>query len=139
MNGTEFGLYYINYHSRLPLISGRSGTQAGVGNAAGAATAVQGGAQAFAGAIAGGLPVQAAIATAAAVVTPVAVQAAASRGGNLTAQTASQYATIGATQASLGVSASDIGRNATQHRHARVRTDGASTSPNFLKTSSSSA
>src|SRR6185295_6238930 len=59
------------------------------------------------------LPVQAAIATAAAVVTPVAVQAAASRGGNLTAQTASQYATIGATQASLGVSASDIGRNAT--------------------------
>ena len=60
-----------------------------------------------------GLPVQAAIATAAAVVTPVAVQASASRGGNLTAQTASQYATIGATQASLGVSASDIGRNAT--------------------------
>jgi Protein of unknown function (DUF1302) len=113
LNGTEFGLYYINYHSRLPLISGRTGTQAGVGNAAGAATAVQGGAQAFAGAIAAGLPVQAAIATAAAVVAPVAVQASASRGGNLTAQTASQYATIGATQASLGVSASDIGRNAT--------------------------
>jgi Protein of unknown function (DUF1302) len=123
LNGTEFGLYYINYHSRLPLISGRTGTQAGVGNAAGAATAVQGGAQAFAGAIAAGLPVQAAIATAAAAVTPVAVQAAASRGGNLTAQTASQYATIGATQASLGVAASDIGRNATNiatHEYAQT-------------------
>ena len=27
-NGTEFGLFFLNYHSRLPLISGQTGTQA---------------------------------------------------------------------------------------------------------------
>ncbi|MDH3452112.1 MAG: DUF1302 domain-containing protein, partial [Gammaproteobacteria bacterium] len=32
---TEFGFYYINYHSRLPIISGRAGTQDGI-NAANA-------------------------------------------------------------------------------------------------------
>src|SRR5690242_4775867 len=32
-NGTEFGVYFLNYHSRLPLISGVTGTQAGLGNA----------------------------------------------------------------------------------------------------------
>ena len=30
LNETEFGFYFINYHSRLPIISGRTGTQAGV-------------------------------------------------------------------------------------------------------------
>ena len=29
-NGTEFGLYFYNYHSRLPLLSARSGTTAGL-------------------------------------------------------------------------------------------------------------
>ena len=38
-SGTEFGLYYVNYHSKLPLISGRTGTQTGVGNALGTLTA----------------------------------------------------------------------------------------------------
>lgn len=28
--GTEFGLYYVNYHSRLPVISARAGTLAGL-------------------------------------------------------------------------------------------------------------
>ena len=28
-NGTEFGLYFMNYHSRLPAISGRTGSAAG--------------------------------------------------------------------------------------------------------------
>ncbi len=28
-NGTEFGVYFLNYHSRLPVISGVTGTQAG--------------------------------------------------------------------------------------------------------------
>ncbi len=28
-NDTEFGFYYINYHSRLPIISARTGTEAG--------------------------------------------------------------------------------------------------------------
>lgn len=36
LGGTEFGLYYANYHSRLPVLSGYTGTQAGFGNAAGA-------------------------------------------------------------------------------------------------------
>jgi Protein of unknown function (DUF1302) len=39
-NGTEFGLFFLNYHSRLPLISGRTGTQAGLGNGFGALNAV---------------------------------------------------------------------------------------------------
>ena len=30
LNGTEFGLYYIRHHSRLPLISARTGTLAGL-------------------------------------------------------------------------------------------------------------
>jgi hypothetical protein len=41
--GTEFGFYYINYHSRLPTINGVSGTVAGAqaASAAGAAAALQ--------------------------------------------------------------------------------------------------
>ncbi len=39
-NGTELGLYFLNYHSRLPVISGVTGTQAGLGNAFGALNAV---------------------------------------------------------------------------------------------------
>ena len=38
LDGTEFGLYYMNYHSRLPMVNGFTGTQAGVGNALGAGT-----------------------------------------------------------------------------------------------------
>jgi len=38
--GTELGLYFLNYHSRLPVVSFRTGTQAGVANAFGALTAV---------------------------------------------------------------------------------------------------
>ncbi len=30
LGGTEFGLYYMNYHSRLPVIMARTGTQAGL-------------------------------------------------------------------------------------------------------------
>lgn len=30
LGGTEFGLYYLNYHSRLPLIMARTGTAAGI-------------------------------------------------------------------------------------------------------------
>lgn len=30
LNDTEFGLFYINYHSRLPVISAKTGTQEGV-------------------------------------------------------------------------------------------------------------
>ena len=105
IGGTEIGLYFINYHSRLPLISGRTGTQAGVGNAAGAATAVGGAAQA----LAAGLPFQAAVATAA----NAAVATAAARGGNLSLATATGYASIGANLSLAGTPAADISRNAT--------------------------
>jgi hypothetical protein len=87
-NGTEFGLFFLNYHSRLPLISGQTGTQAGVGNAFGALNAVGAAAQA----LAAGLPINAAIATAAG----LGVQRSAAAGGNLNLATATGYATIGA-------------------------------------------
>lgn len=114
-NGTEIGLYFINYHSRVPLISGRTGTQVGIGNAAGTATAVGGAAQA----LASGLPLQAAIATAAA----AGVARAAATGGNLSIQTATGYATIGANMALGGVAAADISRNASNiatHEYAQT-------------------
>ena len=38
---TEFGFYYINYHSRVPIISARTGTLGGFGNAVAAGTALQ--------------------------------------------------------------------------------------------------
>ena len=41
LNNTEFGLYFVNYHSRLPLASGQYGTLAGIGKAGGAAQAIQ--------------------------------------------------------------------------------------------------
>jgi hypothetical protein len=87
-NGTEFGLFFLNYHSRLPLISGMTGTQAGVGNAFGALNAVGAAAQA----LGAGLSIPAAIATAA----NLGVARSAAAGGNLTLAQATQYATIGA-------------------------------------------
>jgi len=87
-NGTELGLYFLNYHSRLPVVSFNTGTQAGIGNAFGAASAVGAAAQA----LAAGLPLAAAIQTGAA----VGAGRAAAAGGNLSQATALQYATIGA-------------------------------------------
>jgi hypothetical protein len=115
IGGTEIGLFFINYHSRVPLISGRTGTQAGIGNAAGTATAVGGAAQA----LAAGLPFAAAVATAA----NAAVATAMNAGGNLTLATATQYATIGANLALQGVAPSDISRNASNiatHEYAQT-------------------
>ena len=56
--GTEFGFYFVNYHSKLPLISGRTGTQAGLANSLGTLTA----AIATAQGLASGLPLDAAVA-----------------------------------------------------------------------------
>lgn len=39
LRDTEFGFYFINYHSRLPVVNARAGTQAGVGNAVAAGVA----------------------------------------------------------------------------------------------------
>jgi len=86
--GTQLGFYFLNYTSRLPVVSLQTGSPAGLGNALGAATAVGGAAQA----LAAGLPFAAAVATGAA----AGQQAAAAHNGNLSAATAQQYATIGA-------------------------------------------
>jgi hypothetical protein len=96
--GTGFGFYYMNYHSKVPLISGRTGTQAGVGNAIGTAAAMQ----ATAYALASGLPTP----TAVAIGTAQGVSAAAQAGGNLTQTTAQGYATIAASTALGGGSVS---------------------------------
>ncbi len=37
LNDTEFGFYFINYHSRLPVLSGITGTQTGFASAIGSA------------------------------------------------------------------------------------------------------
>jgi Protein of unknown function (DUF1302) len=87
-SGTEISLYAMQYASRTPVVSTRSGTQAGIGNAVGAATAV--------GAVAKGLAAGLPEATAIAAATGAGLQAAAAAGGNISAQTLASYATIGA-------------------------------------------
>ena len=42
LNNTEFGFYFINYHSRVPVISGVTGTVNGFASAAGSATTLAG-------------------------------------------------------------------------------------------------
>jgi Protein of unknown function (DUF1302) len=86
--GTEFGFYFVNYHSKLPLISGIRGTQAGIGNSLGALTAAVGAAQG----LASGLPFDSAVALAAS----TAVGSAAQNGGDMSLETATAYATIAA-------------------------------------------
>ena len=86
--GTQLGFYFLNYTSRVPLLSLQTGSQAGLGNAWGAANAVQAAAQA----LASGIPLPAAVQLG----TVKGQQAAAAQGGNLSAATAQQYATIGA-------------------------------------------
>jgi hypothetical protein len=98
-HGTQLGLYFLNYTSRLPVVSSLTGSQSGLGNAWGAANAVGGAAQA----LAAGLPFAAAVATGAA----VGRQQAAAQGGNLSAATATTYATIGANTQLAGGSAAN--------------------------------
>jgi hypothetical protein len=86
--GTELGFYFVNYHSKLPVISGRTGSQAGIGNSLGALTAVIGTAQG----LASGLPFDSAVGIAA----NTAVGRASQNGGNLSLATATAYATIAA-------------------------------------------
>lgn len=87
-SGTEFGFYFLNYASRVPVLSGRAGSAVGIGNAAGTATAVAGAAQA----LAAGLTPAAAINAGAA----AGYAAAKKAGGNISAATLASYATIGA-------------------------------------------
>jgi len=111
-NGTEIGFYALNYHSKVPLISGRTGTQAGLGNAIGTATAVQ----ATAYALASGLPVSTAIA----VGTQQGVSAAAQAGGNLNAATAGSYATVAANTALGGGDVSEQASNLATNEYAKT-------------------
>jgi hypothetical protein len=113
-NGTEFGLYFMNYHSRVPVISGRSGTQAGLGNAWGALNAVGAAAQA----LAGGLPIGSAIATAAG----LGVLRATQQGGNLSLAQATEYATIGARTALARGDVSAQAGNIATHEYAKTAT-----------------
>ena len=111
-NGTEIGLYFLNYHSRLPLISGRTGTRAGIGNSIGGLTAVGAAAQG----LAAGLPFNAAVATAA----QVAVARSTAAGGNLSLATATQYATIGANTHLAGGNVTAQATNIGTHEYAKT-------------------
>lgn len=118
-NGTEFGLYYLNYHSRLPLISGRTGTAAGVANAWGAANA----AQAAAFGLAGGLPPAAAIAAAAQAGVGASRSNALGFVGTLSLAQAAEYATIAAKTLLAGGGTAGVGAQATNlatHEYAKT-------------------
>ncbi len=111
-DGTEFGVYFMNYHSKLPLISGRTGTQAGIGNAIGALTATIAAAQG----LASGLPFASAVGVAAA----TAVGRATTAGGNMSLATATEYATIAANTALRGGSVSGQANNLATHEYAKT-------------------
>jgi hypothetical protein len=110
--GTQLGLYFLNYTSRLPVVSAQTGTQAGLGNAFGAVNAVGAAAQA----LAAGLPFAAAVATGAA----VGQQRAAALGGNLSAATAQQYATIGANTLLAGGNVNNQASNIATNEYGRT-------------------
>ena len=111
--GTQLGFYFLNYTSRLPVLSVQTGTQAGFGNAFGAVNAVGGAAQA----LAAGLPFAAAVATGAA----IGEQRAAALGGNLTATTATQYATIGANTLLAGGNVNNQAQNLATNEYAKTQ------------------
>lgn len=110
--GTELGFYFVNYHSKLPLISGRTGTQAGIGNSLGTLTAVS----AAARGLAAGLPFNSAVALAA----NAGRNAAAATGGDLSLATATQYATIAANTVLAGGSVSTQASNLATHEYAKT-------------------
>ncbi|MCU0758715.1 MAG: DUF1302 domain-containing protein [Steroidobacteraceae bacterium] len=117
--GTEFGLYFMNYHSRLPLVSGRTGTAAGVANAWGAANA----AQAAALGLAGGLPPAAAIAAAAQAGLAASRSNALRFVGDVSLAQLTEYATIAARTLLAGGGAAGVGVQATNlatHEYAQT-------------------
>lgn len=110
--GTEFGFFYVNYHSKLPVISGRTGTQAGIANSLGTLTASIATAQG----LASGLP----FATAVAIGANAGVGAAASQGGDLDPVTAAQYATIAGNTALAGGNVSSQAQALAVHEYAQT-------------------
>ena len=118
-NGTEFGLYYLNYHSRVPLISGRTGTAAGVANAWGAANA----AQAAALGLAGGLTPTAAIAAAAQAGFAASRTNALRFTGDISLAQLTEYATIAARTLIAGGGSAGVASQATNlatHEYAKT-------------------
>jgi len=111
--GTDLGFYFLNYTSRLPLVTLQTGTPAGFGNAFGAASAVGASAQA----IAAGLPFAAAVATGAA----VGQQRAALYGGNLSQALATQYAAIGANTLLAGGNVNNQASNLAANEYAKTQ------------------
>ena len=110
--GSELGLFFVNYHSKLPVISGRTGTQAGLGNSVGTLTTVIATAQG----LASGLPLNTAIAIAA----NAGVNAAAANGGNLSLATATGYATIAGNTVLGGGNVSAQASNLATHEYAQT-------------------
>jgi hypothetical protein len=110
--GTQLGAYFLNYTSRLPVVSAVTGTQAGFANSFGAVNAVAAAAQG----LAAGLPFAAAVATGAA----VGQQRAAALGGNLSAATAAQYATIGANTLLAGGNVNNQASNLATHEYGKT-------------------
>jgi len=110
--GTELGFYFVNYHSKLPVISARTGTQAGIGNSLGTLTAVVATAQG----LASGLPFDTAVGIAA----NAGVNAAAANGGDLSLETAAGYATIAGNTVLAGGSVSGQATALATHEYAQT-------------------
>ena len=110
--GTELGFYFVNYHSKLPVISGRTGTQAGIGNSLGTLTAVIATAQG----LASGLPFDSAVAIAA----NAGAGAAAANGGDLSVSTAAGYATIAGNTVLAGGNVSSQATALATHEYAQT-------------------
>jgi hypothetical protein len=114
-SGTELGLYFEKYASRLPLVSARAGTTAGIANAAGAATSVEAAVQALVG---GATP-----AAAVNVGTAAGLQAAQAGGGNIAPATLASYATIGINTLRAGGTPANVAAQANalaQHEYAET-------------------
>jgi hypothetical protein len=110
--GTEFGFFFVNYHSKLPVISGRTGTQSGVANSLGTLTASIATAQG----LASGLP----FATAVAIGANAGAGAAAANGGDLSIGTATQYATIAGNTALAGGNVTSQATALATHEYAQT-------------------
>jgi Protein of unknown function (DUF1302) len=122
--GTEFGFYFVNYHSKLPLINGRAGTQAGICKSLGTLVT----ANATALALASGLPVDAAVAlgaNAGAARSQGVGQAPGSvdcsgNGDPLDVGTATEYATIAANTRLAGGNLTAQATNLATHEYAQT-------------------
>ncbi len=110
--GTEFGFFFVNYHSKLPLISGRTGTQAGIGNSIGTLTL----ARATALGLASGLPFDTAVALGA----NAGRNAALASGGDMSLATATQYATIAGNTVLTGGNLTTQATNLATHEYAKT-------------------